>query len=148
VEVRLELPGGPVGVHGDEALLERLVGNLVENAVRHGARGAPAHLRVELRGGDAVVRVHNGGRRIAPGDVARLAQPFERLDRRHGGGTGLGLSIVRAVAEAHGGRLELAAPPAGGLRAEVRLPHASSVGSPTSWDGPSPPAAAAAVIRA
>jgi len=121
-DVRVELPAGPMAVRGDEALLERLVGNLVENAVRHGARDAPTRVRVGVEGGEAVVRVENGGRPIAPRDVARLAQPFERLDRRHGGGSGLGLSIVRAVAEAHGGRLELAAPPTGGLRAQVRLP--------------------------
>ncbi len=130
VDVRLDLPGRPVRVRGDEALLERLVGNLVENAVRHGARGAPATVLVAAEGGDAVVRVENGGRPIAPPDLARLTQPFERLDRRHGGGSGLGLSIVRAVAEAHGGRLELSSPGAGGLRAEVRLPPADGTGGP------------------
>ncbi len=125
VDLRLDLPGRPVRVRGDEALLERLVGNLVENAVRHGARGAPATVRVAAEGGDALVRVENAGRPIAPADLARLTEPFERLDRRHGGGSGLGLSIVRAVAEAHGGTLDLASPRAGGLRAEVRLPLAA-----------------------
>ena len=55
-------------------------------------------------------------------DLARLGQPFERLRRERAPGTGLGLSIVRAVAEAHGGRLALAAPSSGGLVAGVRLP--------------------------
>jgi signal transduction histidine kinase len=110
----------PARVRGDDALLERLVGNLVENAIRHGRGEA----RLELRtvGGDAVLTVRNGGDRIAPDALRRLSQPFERLQRGVAGGSGLGLSIVRAVAEAHGGTLRLAAPPTGGLEAEVRLP--------------------------
>jgi signal transduction histidine kinase len=107
-------------VRGDAALLERLVANLTENAVRHG-RGAPEVLVREV-GDEAVVRVANPGDPIPADVVARLAEPFERGTRTTAAGTGLGLSIVRAVAEAHGGRLELHSPPAGGLVADVRLP--------------------------
>jgi signal transduction histidine kinase len=110
----------PAVVRGDEALLERLVGNLAENAVRHG-RGRPAILVREERD-EAVVRVSSPGEPIPADVVARLAEPFERGSRAAAGGTGLGLSIVRAVAEAHGGRLALASPVTGGLVAEVRLP--------------------------
>jgi signal transduction histidine kinase len=70
------------------------------------------------------LRVANGGQVIAPDVLRRLATPFERPVRGVGPGDGLGLSIVRAVAEAHGGTLELAAPATGGLVAEVRLPAA------------------------
>jgi signal transduction histidine kinase len=107
-------------VRGDEALLERLVENLVENAIRHGRGEARVSLRTV--GGDAVLSVRNGGDPIAPHALRRLSQPFERLQRGVARGSGLGLSIVRAVAEAHGGTLYLAAPPTGGLEAEVRLP--------------------------
>jgi signal transduction histidine kinase len=120
-DVRADLRAAQV--RGDEALLERLVGNLAENAVRHGAPGT-ARVAVRAQAGAVVVRVASGGARIAPEDLPRLTQPFERLHRRHGGGSGLGLSIVRAVAEAHGGTLELTAPARGGLVAEVRLPAA------------------------
>jgi signal transduction histidine kinase len=117
---RLEADLAPAVVRGDPALLERLIGNLVENAVRHG-RG-PRSLTVRAAGGEAVVRTANGGDRLAPDVVARLAEPFERGARTRAEGTGLGLSIVSAVAEAHGGRLALASPRDGGLTAEVRLP--------------------------
>jgi signal transduction histidine kinase len=107
-------------VRGDPALLERLIANLVENAVRHGC--APRRLDVRAVGSEAVVRIVSGGERIDPAVVARLTEPFERGARTRGSGSGLGLSIVRALAEAHGGRLALEAPSGGGLIAEVRLP--------------------------
>jgi signal transduction histidine kinase len=116
----------PARVRGDEALLERVVGNLVENAIRHG-RGE-ARLSLRTVGGDAVLSVRNGGEPIPPDALRRISQPFERLQRGVARGSGLGLSIVRAVAEAHGGSLHLAAPPTGGLEAEVRLPALVTAG--------------------
>ena len=122
--VRFELDVEPAWVRGDPALLERLVANLLENVIRHGAVG-PATIRVR-DGAAALVEVANGGSAIAPAALARLGEPFARLDRsRAGRGAGLGLSIVRAVAEAHGGGLELQAPAGGGLLARVTLPGAS-----------------------
>jgi signal transduction histidine kinase len=120
VHVRLQLD--PVRVRGDELLLERMVGNLAENAVRHGRAGGAASIRVRERGDEVELSVASEGDVVAPEDVARLGQPFERLRRERSPGTGLGLSIVRAVAEAHGGRLALEAPSSGGLIAGVRLP--------------------------
>jgi two-component system, OmpR family, sensor histidine kinase VanS len=120
VEVRLEL--GPGRLRGDAVLLERLVGNLVENAVRYGRRGGAARVRVREDGPDVELTVASEGDVVAEEDVGRLVQPFERLRRERSPGTGLGLSIVRAVAEAHGGRLALEAPSTGGLIAGVRLP--------------------------
>jgi signal transduction histidine kinase len=131
-DVELRVHAEPALVRGDEPLLERLVANLAENAVRHNHEGGVAELRTGTGGGAAgsppaaVVRVVNTGAPIPPDALARLAQPFERLDRAvRTPGSGLGLSIVRAVAEAHGGRLELRARPAGGLDAEARLPAAA-----------------------
>ena len=109
----------PVRVRGDEALLERLVGNLVENAVRY---GSDVRVAVDRRGDEARLVVRNAGDPVPDAALARLTQPFQRLDRTRGRGSGLGLSIVDAVAQAHGGSLRLAAPRAGGLTAEVRLP--------------------------
>jgi two-component system, OmpR family, sensor histidine kinase VanS len=120
VHVRLQLD--PVRVRGDELLLERLIGNLAENAVRHGRAGGAATIRVRERGDEVELSVASEGDVVAPEDVARLGQPFERLRRERAPGTGLGLSIVRAVAEAHGGRLALEAPSSGGLIAGVRIP--------------------------
>jgi signal transduction histidine kinase len=123
--VELELSLAPVRVRGDTALLERVVANLVANAVRH-SPGNRAAVRVRAETDRAVIEVANGGAVIAPELVARLAEPFQRLDRSGATrGAGLGLSIVRAVAEAHGGWLTLEAPRSGGLRARVVLPVTS-----------------------
>ena len=108
--IELHAALAPAATRGDPALLERLAANLVENAIRHGARGP---VWIEVRGDASRVRlrVANGGEPIAAEQLARLTQPFERLRRSRARGSGLGLSIVRAVAEAHGGELR-----AGGAR--------------------------------
>jgi signal transduction histidine kinase len=124
VHVALDLE--PAAVEGDPALVERLVGNLVENAVRHNEPGG----RVQVTTRPGVVRVENTGAPIAPEDVRRLAEPFERLGRDSDGpGAGLGLSIVRAVADAHGADLRLEPRAGGGLEVAVRFPHSSPSGS-------------------
>ncbi len=98
----------------------------MENAIRHGGGAGPVEVAASApAAGGARLRVANGGAPIAPEQLARLTQPFERLHRAgRVRGTGLGLSIVRAVAEAHGGTLRLTAPTTGGLTAEVVLPPA------------------------
>jgi len=119
------LGGAPVA--GDGPLLERLVANLVENAVRHNVAGGWLEVDTGLAGGRAVARVANGGRPIPPEQVAGLFEPFRRLDGDRTGsdrGAGLGLSIVRSVAAAHGGTASARAIPDGGLEVTVDLPAA------------------------
>jgi signal transduction histidine kinase len=124
-DVRLRLEVEPAPTVGDRRLLERLVANLVENAVRYNERGGVVEISTGGRDGSAVVRVANTGPRISPQDAERLAAPFERLNRHADPrGAGLGLSIVRSVTEAHGGTLRLAARPSGGLEVEAALPDA------------------------
>ena len=112
--VRIDVEADGVStVVGDEPLVERLVANLVDNAVRYNAPGG----WVVVRAREASVEVENSGPVVPEDAVERLTEPFERIDRaRESRGTGLGLSIVRAVAEAHGARLRIAARPEGGLR--------------------------------
>jgi len=119
------LGGAPVA--GDRALLERLVANLVENAVRHNVAGGWLEVDTGLAGGRAVARVANGGRPIPPEQVAGLFEPFRRLGGDRTGsdrGAGLGLSIVRSVAAAHGGTVSAGAIPGGGLEVTVEVPAA------------------------
>jgi signal transduction histidine kinase len=117
--VAVRLDAGRAVLEGDRPLIERLVGNLVENAVRHNEPGG--RVGVTVRPG--LVRVENTGPVVRAEDVERLAEPFERLHRDGDGpGAGLGLSIVRAVADAHGARLDLRPRVGGGLVAEVRFP--------------------------
>ena len=113
----------PAPVRGDRRLLERLVANLVENAVRHNVDGGTVEVRTATAAGRSTVEVRNDGPAVPPDAVASLLEPFQRLDRgAPGDGVGLGLSIVRSVAEAHGGSVDLRARPSGGLVARVSLP--------------------------
>jgi two-component system OmpR family sensor kinase len=105
--VRLELVTEEAVVQGDERLLERIVTNLLDNAVKYGKPGGT--VRIELvRGEQAVVTVRDDGPGIPPEHVPQLFVRFFRGDpaRRRSEGTGLGLAIAKAGAEAHGGRLE------------------------------------------
>jgi signal transduction histidine kinase len=113
----------PAPVRGDRRLLDRLVANLVENAVRHNRDGGTVEVRTASAAGRSTVEVRNDGGVVPPDAVPSLLEPFQRLDRgARGDGVGLGLSIVRSVAEAHGGSVELRARPSGGLVVRVSLP--------------------------
>jgi signal transduction histidine kinase len=110
---------------GSEALLSRMVDNLVDNAVRHNERGGWIRVETGTNGSVAWLVVETGGRVLDGREVQELAQPFRRLGADRTGwenGTGLGLSIVSAIAAAHGGALHLRARAEGGLWVEVTLP--------------------------
>jgi signal transduction histidine kinase len=128
--VTLELALAPARLEGDARLVERLVGNLVENAVRHGEEGSRALVWTGRDGHDRpAVRVESTGAPLGDDALRRLAQPFHRLEGdRRAPGTGLGLSIVRSVADAHGAELALRARPEGGLVAEVAFPGGPASG--------------------
>jgi signal transduction histidine kinase len=126
---------GAAPVAGDRALLERLVANLVENAVRHNRPGGWVEVDTGRAGPRSVVRVANGGPVIPADRVDALFEPFRRLDPDRTGsnrGAGLGLSIVRSVATAHGGHAGLRALPEGGLEVTVELPSVQVNRLPTS----------------
>jgi signal transduction histidine kinase len=125
--VRLESRFEPAAVSGDPGLVERLVANLIENAVRYNAPGGWVAAGTFVNGdGRAVLSVANSGPIVAPSDTMRLLEPFRRLngDRTgHGGGVGLGLSIVDAIATAHRAELLVAARAEGGLDVSVAFPR-------------------------
>ncbi|KZE12125.1 MULTISPECIES: sensor histidine kinase [Sphingomonas] len=115
-------PGPEVTVSVVEAGLRRAVENLVRNAVDYAGGG---RIAVARDGDRAVIEVIDTGPGIAPADRTRLLRPFERGDasrNRDTGGVGLGLSIVQGFAERHGGTLELADAPGGGMVARLVLP--------------------------
>jgi signal transduction histidine kinase len=121
----------PAPVEGDPALLERMVANLVENAVRHNQPPGWLEVTTGISDGRAFVQVANGGQEIPADQVEGLFEPFRRLHGRVASasasasavrGAGLGLSIVRSVARAHGGHAHATALPGGGLEVTVRLP--------------------------
>jgi signal transduction histidine kinase len=111
----------PVGVSGEQPLLERLVSNLVSNAVKYNSAGGSVAVQLDRSG---LLTVSNTGPVIAADQVAGLFEPFRRLSGErldHGGGVGLGLTIARSIVAAHGGAIEARPNPGGGLIVDVRL---------------------------
>jgi signal transduction histidine kinase len=123
--LRLALDLQPAPLQGERSLLERMVGNLVENAVRHNTVDGWFSVSTRAVDNRAILEVANGGPVVSPEDAERLFERFYRPDKsrsRKTGGFGLGLSIVKAVVAVHGGSIDLAAPEKGGLRVTVSLP--------------------------
>jgi signal transduction histidine kinase len=112
--------------------LQRLAGNLIENAVRHNVAGG--HVRVETRttGEGATLRVSNDGAVIPPDRVDDLFQPFRRMNERTHpqDGTGLGLAIAKAICEAHDARIDASSQPDGGLAITIVIPPTATSASP------------------
>jgi signal transduction histidine kinase len=113
----------PAHTTGDPRLVERLAANLLGNAVRHNGSKGWIAVRTSTSNGRAVLQVENSGPAIAPHEVDRLFEPFQRRGRT-GNGTGLGLSIVRAVAAAHDANITAEPLSGGGLRIAVGFPSA------------------------
>jgi hypothetical protein len=127
--LRLELDLDPAPVLGEQALIERLVGNLVENSIRHNLPDGWFSIKTRTEGDKAVLTVTNSGPLLSPEDLERLFERFYRPDKsrsRKTGGFGLGLSIVKSVAAAHGGEVRLAGLAEGGLEVTVLLPAAGT----------------------
>ncbi|MCT2583964.1 sensor histidine kinase [Actinophytocola gossypii] len=114
----------PAPVAGDPALLERVAGNLLENAVRHNVDGGWIEVWTGATPERASLRVSSSGAAVDPDRVDELFESFRRggVDRTAQTGTGLGLSIVRAVVLAHRGMVTAEAVPGGGLTVTVHLP--------------------------
>jgi signal transduction histidine kinase len=123
--LRFEHSLQPAPLSGDRRLIERLVSNLVENAFRHNVAQGRVRVAVGSDDGHATLAVTNTGPLVAPEDVERLLQPFQRMSQERTGehdGLGLGLSIVQAIARAHDATLAVRAEFGGGLEVEVSFP--------------------------
>jgi signal transduction histidine kinase len=103
--------------------LRRCLVNLIDNAVKYGRE---ARVTVERTAGSARIRIRDNGPGIAAAELARVFEPFYRIEgsrSRESGGTGLGLTIARNIAEQHGGSIALANQPGGGLEVILTLPE-------------------------
>jgi signal transduction histidine kinase len=123
--IELDAQLEPAPVRGDRRLLERLVANLLDNAINHNlSAGAWIAVQSGTEGGRAELRIANPGAVVSTGQADELFEPFRRLDgdRTAGGGLGLGLSIVKGIVNAHGGDVEAHPLPGGGLEFRLRFP--------------------------
>ncbi|MFI7606602.1 sensor histidine kinase [Micromonospora sp. NPDC049366] len=120
--VTVESHLSPRIVPGERVLLERLVTNLVENAIKYNCPGGTLTVVV---GDSPALTVVNTGQVVPAEAVAGLFEPFRRLARdrtNHGRGAGLGLAIARSITQAHGGLIVARPAEYGGLRVDVQLP--------------------------
>src|ERR1700728_259078 len=127
----------PAPMTGDPRLVERLIANLVDNALAYNSSPGQIEVTTGRRGGVALLSVTNTGPVVDAGAVGRLTQPFERLAPErtgHGEGSGLGLSIVQAIVSAHEGSLTIRPRPEGGLTVEVTFASPDPAGR----EGPRP----------
>lgn len=140
----------PAPLDGDPRLVQRLVANLLDNAIHHNTPGGRLELSTAVEHSSAVLRITSTGPVIPPDQLDRLFQPFQRLDpaRTHyDAHHGLGLSIVRAIADAHGATIEAVAPPEGGLALTVSFPPpADTLGIPDSHSTPKGQAVPASTV--
>lgn len=119
-------------VTGDAAQLRRMVGNVIDNAVRHAA--GQVQVSLSEQGGEVVLTVDDDGPGIPAEEQERVFERFVRLEEargREGGGSGLGMAIVAEVVRAHHGMVTIGDSPLGGARIEIRLP--ARRGSPASF---------------
>ncbi len=122
--VRLDTFLLPAPLTGDVHLIERLVSNLVDNAIRYNHPDGNVQVVVKTQDGQPTLMVSNTGPVVPPDQLDRLLQPFQRLTGDRAGqhdGLGLGLSIVQAIVTAHGARLDLQPANPGGLEVGVRF---------------------------
>jgi signal transduction histidine kinase len=120
----------PAEITGDPQLLERMISNLVDNAVRHNEPGGWIRLRTGSSAAAAFLEIANSGPFVPDDAVPSLFEPFRRMEARTGArdGVGLGLSIARSVVTAHRATVTASSQPAGGLDIAVLIPHRPTVG--------------------
>jgi signal transduction histidine kinase len=113
----------PAQTSGDPLLLERMIGNLIDNAVRHNEPGGWIALRTGVSDGTVFLRIANSGPHVPQDAVPALFEPFQRMQGRTGSGdgAGLGLSIARSIGAAHDATVVARSQPEGGLDVRVAL---------------------------
>jgi signal transduction histidine kinase len=122
----------PARTTGDPQLLERLIANLIANAIRHNIPGGRLHMGTYTAAGHPTFTIANTGPAISAGELTRLFQPFQRLSDHAGpsaNGIGLGLAIVQAIADAHDATLTARVRTGGGLSIEIGF-------GATAWPNP------------
>ena len=123
----IDVPPGVPLVPMDFVLMERVLVNLLDNALKYSPSDKPVELAVHVEGPEVYFAVADRGPGVPPADLTRMFDKFYRV-QQHGsaGGTGLGLSICKGIVEAHGGRIWAQNRSGGGMLISVALPLAGS----------------------
>ena len=124
-QITVTVEGRPAPVYGQRKLLEELVFNLCDNAIRYNRPGGFVTMRSHFQDGQAILVVSDTGIGIAKNEQERIFERFYRVDKSHSriiGGTGLGLSIVKHGVQLHQGDISLESQPDKGTAITVRLP--------------------------
>lgn len=126
VRIVLHVPERLEAVRVDPLQLQRVITNLVQNAIRHTPEGGVIHVLAASQGDTVTVRVEDSGEGIVPDDLPHIFDRFYRGEKsraRHTGGAGLGLAISKAIVEAHRGRIWAESEPRHGARFVFTLPR-------------------------
>jgi signal transduction histidine kinase len=124
IRLRLKLPPEPLPVPGDQRRLQRVMANLLDNAIKFTPPGGEILLAVEGGPSQATVAVVDSGIGIAAADLPRIFDRFYRGDQsRSTPGNGLGLSLVQAIVQAHGGKISVRSTPGQGSAFLITLPR-------------------------
>lgn len=133
-------PPSPIFVEGDPVRLEQAVANLLTNAVKYTPRGGHIDVRIEVEGGEVVVRIADDGVGIDSEMLGRVFELFAQAEgslARASGGMGIGLTLVRSLVEQHGGRVEASSPGLGkGSTFTIRLPICEGAVAPLESGAP------------
>ena len=121
--VKVEIPDNLPAIYLDFILMEQVLINIIDNAVKYSALGTPVEVRVTPQATAIEIEVADRGVGIPQADLARVFDKFFRIEQTgkpHG--TGLGLSICKGIVEAHGGRIWAENRPGGGTLIKLALP--------------------------
>jgi two-component system sensor histidine kinase KdpD len=128
--VEVDVPEDLPLVQADPGLLERILANLLDNALRHAGADDPVEISASAGASSAKIAIVDHGRGVSPAQRERLFEPFQRLDDSTSDGIGLGLAVARGFAEAMEGALVADQSVGGGLTMRLRLPLAGATSRP------------------
>jgi two-component system sensor histidine kinase KdpD len=130
-EITLDLPQDPPLVRCDEAMIEQVLFNLVENAQKHTPPNTPIRIAVKVWPALLEVRIADTGPGLPPGEEDRVFEKFHRVSAESAqSGFGLGLTICKAIVDAHGGAIRARNLPEGGAEFSFTLPRETAPDNP------------------
>ena len=120
VALNVEIQGSLPRLQADQAQLERVLDNLIDNALRHTARDGQIRLQARRHGERVIISVEDNGEGIAYGQQGRIFEPFVQVGRKKGG-AGLGLALCKEIVQLHGGRMGVYSRPGQGTQFYMAL---------------------------